>query len=169
MPMPQVTAQGGVRPSIRGLQRGELDGEKRERRKKEGREKEKSSRAKAPTPPTNHRPHQDCLWAAHESRHAQHDLHRADHHRPSLKCGAARKPLSTSAQRTHHTPRRTNANCGRPRGHNWQPRRFHPLHTGPAARQAKTHVAPRSGGPDGGQPRCARRNPKAAAARRQRG
>jgi len=33
--------------------------------------------------PLNTCPHQDCLWSAREARHAQHDTHRADHHRPS--------------------------------------------------------------------------------------
>ncbi len=74
--------------------------------------------------------------------------------------GRTRKPLCTIAQRTQITCSDTNAHCGRPRGRNGQPCRFHALHTGLAAHRAKTHVAPRSGGPDGGQPRCARGNPK---------
>ena len=74
--------------------------------------------------------------------------------------GINRKPLATRAQRPRPTFKCTDAQRGRPRGRDGQPCRFHALHTALAARQASKSVAPRSVGPDGGQPRCARGNPK---------
>jgi hypothetical protein len=79
---------------------------------------------------------------------------------PLLRSGTTRKPLATRAQRTRFTVRCTDAHRGRPRGRDGQPRRFPSPHPALAARQAQTLVAPRAGGPGGGQPRCARRNPK---------
>uniref|UniRef100_UPI001F13C272 hypothetical protein n=1 Tax=Achromobacter insuavis TaxID=1287735 RepID=UPI001F13C272 len=40
---------------------------------------------------------------------------------PPPDVGTNRKPLVTRAQRTRITCKYTNANCGRPRGHNWRP------------------------------------------------
>ena len=102
--MPQVAALGGVRPRIRALAERRTRWREEREREEGGRKKEKCQGKPKHRlrPPTNQRPNQDCLWAARESRHAQRDLHRADHHRPSPNMRSRQK--TTLNQRTAHPP-----------------------------------------------------------------
>ncbi|CAB3709374.1 hypothetical protein LMG1866_03008 [Achromobacter ruhlandii] len=103
--------------------------------------------------------HHDCCGRRTRSSRASQPPPRR-HYPPLLRSGTTRKPLATRAQRTRPTFKCTDAHRGRPRGRDGQPRKFPSPPPALATRQAQTHVAPRAGGPDGGQPRCARRNPK---------
>ena len=106
------------------------------------------------------RRHHDCLWSARETRHAQHALRRADHHRPTSR---REEPLANRSKPARSAPASiadapTPIAAARAATIGVQKIPF-PDHRSSSA-TGQDARSPSGRRPRGGQPRCARGNPK---------